>query len=147
MEINRIFTYKRSSYHVAVACFIHQIQRTSHLAVFNRMTEGNQPQDNGEQDQQVPELEVPPNLVAQESLEEQKQTLQEHLLPMILQQQQILANSSAENTQNIPNLNRLVANQIQNELESNLHRNIVEPAELESLQDVKTATQRQLAEL
>jgi len=111
------------------------------------MTEGNQPQDNGEQDQQVPELEVPPNLVAQESLEEQKQTLQEHLLPMILQQQQILANSSAENTQNIPNLNRLVASQIQNELESNLHRNIVEPAELESLQDVKTATQRQLAEL
>jgi hypothetical protein len=154
--------YKRSSYHVAIACFIQQVQKTSQNIVLSRLYGGEQ-HKNGEHEQinnevkpldhnkvpHAPQIhtntyEGQANSLHQDNGHQIDSNLQQML--MLLQSQQIMANSQQDLGVNQPDLNTLVASQFQESTINEVQRIFTNPAEA-TPDDIKIATQKQLADL
>lgn len=154
--------YKRSSYHVAIACFVQQVQKASHNIVLSHLYDGQQ-QENGESEQfnngikASTQREIPHTPPPQENIYEQQarsfqneneQQIDSNLQQMLtlLQTQQILANSQHDLGVNQPDLNTLVASTLQESMFNEVQRIFTNPAEA-TPDDIKIATQKQLADL
>lgn len=125
--IRNIFDFKRSSYHIGAATFIQQIQRASHQAYIFKAQQMALMQRNEQNN--IPEDTPQNNNTLQEMTEAQQASIQEQLIPALLQSQ--LQEQAA-----LPDLNTVSASQIQNSSQ-------IQP----ELEEARTAAQQQLAEL
>ncbi|CAI2361695.1 unnamed protein product [Moneuplotes crassus] len=125
--IRNIFDFKRSSYHIGAATFIQQIQRASHQAYIFKAQQMALMQRNEQNN--IHEERTQNNNIQQEMIEAQQDSIQEQLIPALLQ-------SQLQEQTTLPDLNTVSASQIQNS-----HQ--IQPG----LEEARTATQKQLAEL
>lgn len=154
--------YKRSSYHIAIACFVQQVQKASHNVVLSHLYGGHQ-QKNGESEHsnsgikayvqaEVPRTPPPQKNMYEEPAHshqnESEQQIDSNLqqMLMLLQTQQMLTNSQHDLGVNQPDLNTLVASTLQESMMNEVQRIFTNPSEA-TPDDIKIATQKQLADL